>query len=78
MERATSLYSYFRDSCDDGNGNRFLRVYLGDSRETVPSPTEANAYYYNAPALLVVRVWQLYGAHRQHTTLCQTANLPRV
>ena len=20
------LYSYFRNSCDDGNGNRFLRV----------------------------------------------------
>ena len=24
-----SLYSYFRNSCDDGNGNRFLSVYVG-------------------------------------------------
>ena len=23
------LYSYFRDSCDDGSGNRFLRMYEG-------------------------------------------------
>ena len=30
---SNSLYSYFRASCDDGNGNRFLRVYEGD---TVP------------------------------------------
>ena len=24
-----SLYAYFRDSCDDGSGNRFLAVYQG-------------------------------------------------
>ena len=29
-----SLYSYFRNSCDDGNGNRFLRVYIGRRRHT--------------------------------------------
>ena len=27
-----SLYSYFRDSCDDGNGNKFTKMYLGDQR----------------------------------------------
>ena len=25
---SNSLYAYFRDSCDDGNGTRFLRSYL--------------------------------------------------
>ena len=24
---SNSLYSYFQDSCDDGNGNRFGKVY---------------------------------------------------
>ena len=26
---SNNLYSYFRDSCDDGNGNRFTKVYVG-------------------------------------------------
>ena len=26
---SNSLYSYFQDSCDDGNGNRFLKAYVG-------------------------------------------------
>ena len=25
---SNNLYSYFRDSCDDGSGNRFLRGYV--------------------------------------------------
>ena len=27
---SNSLYSYFKDSCDDGNGNRFMRLYTSD------------------------------------------------
>ena len=29
---SNSLYSYFQDSCDDGNGNRFGKAYIGNSR----------------------------------------------
>ena len=28
---SNSLYSYFRNSCDDGSGNRFLRVYVDET-----------------------------------------------
>ena len=26
---SNNLYSYFRDSCDDGSGNRFTKIYVG-------------------------------------------------
>ena len=45
---SNSLYAYFRDSCDDGNGNRFLRIYFTDgtpANEPLPSPLNPNAYY---------------------------------
>ena len=41
---SNSLYSYFRDSCDDGSGNRFLQAYYGAST-TVPTIPDPNAYY---------------------------------
>ena len=44
---SNSLYSYFRDSCDDGNGNRFLRVYSGQDDTTLPVPVVADEYYFN-------------------------------
>ena len=28
---SNSLYSYFQDSCDDGNGNRFGKAYIGQA-----------------------------------------------
>ena len=37
---SNQLYSYFRDSCDDGSGNRFLRAYQG-----VTTGTPGNAQY---------------------------------
>ena len=42
-----SLYSYFRNSCDDGNGNRFLSVYFGDDTESLPPPStlDPGTYY---------------------------------
>ena len=40
-----SLYSYFRNSCDDGNGNRFLQAYIGNDAETLPATLDPNAYY---------------------------------
>ena len=42
-----SLYAYFRDSCDDGSGNRFLAVYVGDDTSTLPGTLAADAYYTN-------------------------------
>ena len=44
---SNNLYSYFRDSCDDGAGNRFLRAYLGDSAATMPATPDDNTYYFN-------------------------------
>ena len=38
---SNNLYSYFRDSCDDGAGNRFLRLYKGVT--TDPKVQEYNA-----------------------------------
>ena len=32
---SNSLYSYFQDSCDDGNGNRFLKAYVGIDNTTL-------------------------------------------
>ena len=40
---SNSLYSYFRRSCDDGNGNRFLQAYWGDDSER---PGDDPAAYY--------------------------------
>ena len=40
---SNSLYSYFRDSCDDGNGNKFLRAYYGNTSPTLG--TDALAFY---------------------------------
>ena len=45
---SNSLYSYFRDSCDDGNGNRFLRAYVGDDASIAPVDPDSMTYYYNA------------------------------
>ena len=43
---SNSLYSYFRDSCDDGNGNRFLSAYTEDSTTTaLPSNPNPDIYY---------------------------------
>ena len=28
---SNNLYSYFQDSCDDGNGNRFTKLYVADN-----------------------------------------------
>ena len=42
---SNSLYSYFRDSCDDGSGNRFLQAYYGASVDAVPTTPDPNAYY---------------------------------
>ena len=42
---SNSLYSYFQDSCDDGNGNRFGKAYVGSSTDPVPSPLDANTFY---------------------------------
>ena len=36
-----SLYAYFRDSCDDGSGNRFLAVYEGVATGN-PNSTQYN------------------------------------
>ena len=44
---SNSLYSYFRDSCDDGNGNRFLRMYEGSDVTILPASPDADTYYYN-------------------------------
>ena len=44
---SNNLYSYFRDSCDDGAGNRFLRLYKGDGASTLPADVKADTYYYN-------------------------------
>ena len=42
---SNSLYSYFQNSCDDGNGNRFGKAYLGSSVDTLPSPLVSTTYY---------------------------------
>ena len=42
---SNSLYSYFQDSCDDGNGNRFGKMYLGSDVQTLPSPPVSTTYY---------------------------------
>ena len=36
---SNNLYSYFRDSCDDANGNRFLRGYVEHTGANPPSIT---------------------------------------
>ena len=41
---SNSLYSYFQDSCDDGNGNRFGKMYLGMAGDLPASPV-ATSYY---------------------------------
>ena len=42
---SNSLYSYFQDSCDDGNGNRFTKAYIGSSVATLPSSPVSTTYY---------------------------------
>ena len=42
---SNSLYSYFRDSCDDGSGNRFLQAYYGASDGAALTTPDPNAYY---------------------------------
>ena len=37
---SNNLYSYFRDSCDDGSGNRFLRGYVEITGTAKPGNTE--------------------------------------
>ena len=32
---SNNLYSYFRDSCDDGSGNRFLRLYSASTADPI-------------------------------------------
>ena len=41
----SGLFSYFRASCDDGYGNRFLRVYEADDTSTRPADPGRNTYY---------------------------------
>ena len=46
-----SLFSYFRDSCDDGNGNRFTKAYTGNTAieadDPLPGTLDPNTYYVN-------------------------------
>ena len=42
---SNSLYSYFRDSCDDGSGNRFMQAYKGVTGPTLPATLDAKSYY---------------------------------
>ena len=42
---SNSLYSYFRASCDDGNGNRFLQAYIADKSPTLPGTANTEVYY---------------------------------
>ena len=42
---SNSLYAYFQDSCDDGNGNRILRAYSEDDIGSLPSSLEPTSYY---------------------------------
>ena len=41
---SNSLYSYFRNSCDDGSGNRFLQAYVGKTG-SLPGTPDAKSYY---------------------------------
>ena len=41
---SNSLYSYFRDSCDDGSGNRFMQAYKGVTG-ALPATPDAKSYY---------------------------------
>ena len=41
---SNSLYSYFQNSCDDGNGNRFGKAYIGQAGN-LPSDPSSYAYY---------------------------------
>ena len=46
---SNSLYAYFRNSCDDGHGNRFLRIYAEDSAaENLPANPNSATYYSQA------------------------------
>ena len=38
---SNNLYSYFQDSCDDGNGNRFTKIY----KESADNSPDNNEYY---------------------------------
>ena len=40
---SNNLYSYFRDSCDDGSGNRFLKIYAEVTGATEPGNNQFNS-----------------------------------
>ena len=42
---SNSLYSYFQDSCDDGNGNRFLKAYVGIDNSTLSGRALGSSEY---------------------------------
>ena len=42
---SNSLYSYFQDSCDDGNGNRFTKAYVGIDNTTLGGRALASSEY---------------------------------
>ena len=42
---SNNLYSYFQNSCDDGNGNRFTKMYVGDVPAVTSTTTVGNTYY---------------------------------
>ena len=42
---SNSLYSYFQDSCDDGNGNRFGKMYQGATGDLPSGGGDADKYY---------------------------------
>ena len=42
---SNSLYSYFQDSCDDGNGNRFGKIYVGINNTTLGSRDLGSSEY---------------------------------
>ena len=37
---SNNLYSYFQNSCDDGNGNRFTKMYVGITGTGDPGPQQ--------------------------------------
>ena len=42
---SNNLYSYFQDSCDDGSGNRFNKVYQADAATSLPATLVSDVYY---------------------------------
>ena len=48
---SNNLYSYFRDSCADGSGNRFLRGYVEHTGANPASITKAGVEWRKLGAL---------------------------